>query len=416
MALVSGGKSSLNPYAPLFIPAAVQQVEDFSPEWWNLVTTATWFKDYWLNQHQGEDIFGEETDGNDVVGLLPDNFDLGIDEDTLNMEAQYEEFLQSAEGQNYHESKAAIGITDSGEKPPSNYSIIGFEQECDAGEDSEHAEGERLLVATRGDEVGEACKDCEPKVQPSIHPATSLRSKACRGWVCKPGDDGVNLELKAWRGDGVGGRVEERRAGAVVGLPEATAMATGVDGWMLEGGWTVQLVAAWSGGGEIRAASDGACEGEDLLGQIDDASGRSTQRIDHTRGLVESNRLERLHHPRAEKLVDADLPHLAPVVAVGAEGDVDVVVPHDLQGHARRSVGEAGMLILEDLLRDIRRRYLKRLLQLRDDRNWRVDMKLIILTELRSRCRGDLARHAAADFARLLRPLPLLLHVIHHVP
>ncbi|XP_047942366.1 protein EARLY RESPONSIVE TO DEHYDRATION 15 [Salvia hispanica] len=114
MALVSGGRSSLNPYAPLFIPAAVQQVEDFSPEWWNLVTTATWFKDYWLNQHQGEDIFGEETDGNDVVGLLPDNFDLGIDEDTLNMEAQYEEFLQSAECQNYHGSKAAIGITDNG--------------------------------------------------------------------------------------------------------------------------------------------------------------------------------------------------------------------------------------------------------------------------------------------------------------
>lgn len=114
MALVSGGRSSLNPYAPLFIPAAVQQVEDFSPEWWNLVTTATWFKDYWLNQHQGEDIFGEEIDGNDVVGLLPDNFDLGIDEDTLNMEEQFEEFLQSAEGQNYHGSKAAKGITDSG--------------------------------------------------------------------------------------------------------------------------------------------------------------------------------------------------------------------------------------------------------------------------------------------------------------
>lgn len=115
MALVSGGRSSLNPNAPLFIPAAVQQVEDFSPEWWNLVTTATWFKDYWLSQHQGEDIFGEETDGNDVVGLLPDNFDLGIDEDILNMEAQFEEFLQSAEGQDYHGSKAAaIGITDNG--------------------------------------------------------------------------------------------------------------------------------------------------------------------------------------------------------------------------------------------------------------------------------------------------------------
>ncbi|KAG6399652.1 hypothetical protein SASPL_141133 [Salvia splendens] len=114
MALVSGRSSSLNPNAPLFIPAAVQQVDDFSPEWWNLVTTATWFKDYWLSQHQGEDIFLEETDGNDAVGLLPDNFDLGIDEDILNMEAQFEEFLHSAEGRDFHGSKAAIRITDNG--------------------------------------------------------------------------------------------------------------------------------------------------------------------------------------------------------------------------------------------------------------------------------------------------------------
>ncbi|GMP86605.1 hypothetical protein CsSME_00039321 [Camellia sinensis var. sinensis] len=55
MALVSGGRSTLNPNAPLFIPAAVRQVEDFSPEWWELVTTASWFRDYWLSQQQGED-------------------------------------------------------------------------------------------------------------------------------------------------------------------------------------------------------------------------------------------------------------------------------------------------------------------------------------------------------------------------
>ena len=59
--------------------------------------------------------------------------------------------------------------------------VIRFQQERGVGEDSEHAEGERLLVATRCDEVGEACKDCEPKVQPSIHPATSLRSKVGLG-------------------------------------------------------------------------------------------------------------------------------------------------------------------------------------------------------------------------------------------
>ncbi|KAK2978955.1 hypothetical protein RJ640_017519 [Escallonia rubra] len=57
MALVSGGRSTLNPNAPLFILAVVRQVEDFSPEWWQLVTTSTWFHDYWLSQHQGEDGF-----------------------------------------------------------------------------------------------------------------------------------------------------------------------------------------------------------------------------------------------------------------------------------------------------------------------------------------------------------------------
>ncbi|KAL0339723.1 UNVERIFIED_CONTAM: protein EARLY RESPONSIVE TO DEHYDRATION 15 [Sesamum radiatum] len=56
MALVSGGRSTLNPNAPLFIPAAVKQVEDFSPEWWSLVNTSTWFRNYWISQHE-EKIF-----------------------------------------------------------------------------------------------------------------------------------------------------------------------------------------------------------------------------------------------------------------------------------------------------------------------------------------------------------------------
>ncbi|KAL3632527.1 hypothetical protein CASFOL_025511 [Castilleja foliolosa] len=98
MALVSGARSSLNPNAPLYVPAALRQVEDFSPEWWNLVTTSTWFHDYWISQHQGEDVFGDQQDQN-VVGLLPDNIDLDVDEDILNMEAQFEEFLQSTDAE-----------------------------------------------------------------------------------------------------------------------------------------------------------------------------------------------------------------------------------------------------------------------------------------------------------------------------
>ncbi|CAI9754803.1 unnamed protein product [Fraxinus pennsylvanica] len=116
MALVSGGRSTLNPNAPLFIPASLRQVEDFSPEWWNLVTTSTWFRNYWLSEYQGEDIFGKEDDGfegNDVAKLLPDNIDLVVDDDTLYMEAQFEEFLQSSEpeyGSNAVEGKPENGL------------------------------------------------------------------------------------------------------------------------------------------------------------------------------------------------------------------------------------------------------------------------------------------------------------------
>ncbi|XP_071686530.1 protein EARLY RESPONSIVE TO DEHYDRATION 15-like [Rutidosis leptorrhynchoides] len=91
--------STLNPNAPLFVPAAVRQVEDFSAEWWDLVTTSTWFHDYWLSQQQGEGGFFENTEGEfdftDVADLLPDSID--ADEDTLIMESQYEQFLLSTE-------------------------------------------------------------------------------------------------------------------------------------------------------------------------------------------------------------------------------------------------------------------------------------------------------------------------------
>ncbi|EEF32289.1 protein EARLY RESPONSIVE TO DEHYDRATION 15 [Ricinus communis] len=103
MALVSGGRSTLNPDAPLFIPAAYRQVEDFSPEWWQLVTNSTWYRDYWLSQHQDEDGFydnaedDEGFDGNDVVDLLPETFDLDAGEYFSSLEAQFHEFVDSYE-------------------------------------------------------------------------------------------------------------------------------------------------------------------------------------------------------------------------------------------------------------------------------------------------------------------------------
>lgn len=101
MSLVSKEKSALNPNAPLFIPASLRQVEDFSPEWWELVTTSTWFHNYWLSQQQEDDDFHgyDEDDLDDIVNLLPHTIDLGTEEEILNMETQFEQFMQSSEAE-----------------------------------------------------------------------------------------------------------------------------------------------------------------------------------------------------------------------------------------------------------------------------------------------------------------------------
>uniref|UniRef100_A0A0E0LPD0 Ataxin-2 C-terminal domain-containing protein n=1 Tax=Oryza punctata TaxID=4537 RepID=A0A0E0LPD0_ORYPU len=71
--------SSLNPNAAPFIPAAFRRVEDFSPEWWELVKTTAWFRDHWFRQHQMYEDAAEEEhhqvfdDDDDVAALLPDD-------------------------------------------------------------------------------------------------------------------------------------------------------------------------------------------------------------------------------------------------------------------------------------------------------------------------------------------------------
>ncbi|KAL5209023.1 hypothetical protein ABZP36_004646 [Zizania latifolia] len=75
--------SSLNPDAPLFVPAAFQQVEDFSPQWWDLVKTTAWFRDHWFHEHQQLDEMAESlafNDDVDLAGLLPDD---AFDDDDL---------------------------------------------------------------------------------------------------------------------------------------------------------------------------------------------------------------------------------------------------------------------------------------------------------------------------------------------
>lgn len=42
--------STLNPDAPIFVPLAYRAVEDFSHQWWDLVQSSPWFRDYWLQE------------------------------------------------------------------------------------------------------------------------------------------------------------------------------------------------------------------------------------------------------------------------------------------------------------------------------------------------------------------------------
>ncbi|KAK9124649.1 hypothetical protein Sjap_014251 [Stephania japonica] len=42
--------SVLNPNATMFVPSAYREVEDFSDQWWDLVHSTPWFRDYWLQE------------------------------------------------------------------------------------------------------------------------------------------------------------------------------------------------------------------------------------------------------------------------------------------------------------------------------------------------------------------------------
>lgn len=51
MDVISGRMGSvLNPDAAPYVPGAYRAVEDFSAEWWELVHSSPWFRDYWLRE------------------------------------------------------------------------------------------------------------------------------------------------------------------------------------------------------------------------------------------------------------------------------------------------------------------------------------------------------------------------------
>lgn len=88
MAVVSGsGGGRLNPWAEPFVPSGVryrglqtaapepeQEVEDFSPEWWRLVSASPAFRDRWLREYGALGLLDAEDDDAEVDGFLPDDF------------------------------------------------------------------------------------------------------------------------------------------------------------------------------------------------------------------------------------------------------------------------------------------------------------------------------------------------------
>ncbi|KAK8939696.1 hypothetical protein KSP40_PGU014985 [Platanthera guangdongensis] len=47
--------STLNPRATPFLPFFYREVDDFSAEWWRLVKSSPWFRDFWLRERFNEE-------------------------------------------------------------------------------------------------------------------------------------------------------------------------------------------------------------------------------------------------------------------------------------------------------------------------------------------------------------------------
>lgn len=68
-------QAGLNPDAPMFIPAAFRRVEDYSPQWWELVNSTAWFRNHALQNPQEHRVEAkvEEDEHDDIAALLPDD-------------------------------------------------------------------------------------------------------------------------------------------------------------------------------------------------------------------------------------------------------------------------------------------------------------------------------------------------------
>ncbi|EXB25854.1 hypothetical protein L484_012280 [Morus notabilis] len=84
----SSSSSTLNPNAPMFVPLAYRTVEDFSDEWWALVQSSPWFRDYWLQERYCD----PQTDPSffDIYDLALLDVDSFFDDDVSSMKTEEE--------------------------------------------------------------------------------------------------------------------------------------------------------------------------------------------------------------------------------------------------------------------------------------------------------------------------------------
>lgn len=63
----------------MFVPSAYRTVEDFSTEWWALVQSSPWFRDYWLQENfqdpQNDPFFPDIDDSTFASDNIDDLFD-----------------------------------------------------------------------------------------------------------------------------------------------------------------------------------------------------------------------------------------------------------------------------------------------------------------------------------------------------
>ncbi|KAH9610551.1 hypothetical protein KSS87_011116 [Heliosperma pusillum] len=87
--------SKLNPNAPIFIPMkSYLTVEDFSDDWWDLVHSSPFFRDYWL-----QDCYDD-----DSTPTFPDNDDF----DLPDFDAFFDLYLPSQQPQEEEEEKEKV--------------------------------------------------------------------------------------------------------------------------------------------------------------------------------------------------------------------------------------------------------------------------------------------------------------------